>query len=54
MYDSKYYKVLRFACCDMQSEDDVAQMFIWENLNSIMSKNGMLNVNFKDFMANNA
>jgi hypothetical protein len=26
VYDSKYYKVLTIACCDIQFEDGVAQM----------------------------
>ena len=37
VYDSKYCKVLIIACCDMQSDDDVAQTFFWENLNSVMT-----------------
>src|ERR1700737_2135863 len=54
VYDSKYCKVLTIACCDMQSEDGVAQTFFWKNLNSVMSENGVSKVNFKGFMADSA
>ena len=54
VYDSKYYKVLTIACCDTQFEDDATQIFLWENLSSVITKNGISTVNFKDFMAYNA
>ena len=38
VYDSRYYKVLTIACCDMQSEDGATQILFWENLNSVMAK----------------
>ena len=50
VYDSKYCKVLIIACCDMQSEDGVAQTLFWKNLNFVMSDNGMSKVNFKGFL----
>ena len=46
--------VLTIACCDIQSEDGIAQTFFWENLNSVMLENEVSKVNFKDFMANSA
>ncbi len=54
VYDIKYCKVLTIACCDMQSEDYVAQTLFWENLNSVMAENGIQKVNFKGFMADSA
>ena len=54
VYDSKYCKVLTIACYDIQFEDGVAQTLFWENLNSVMSENRVLNNNFKGFMADNA
>jgi hypothetical protein len=54
VYDSRYCKVLTIACCDMQSEDGIAQIFFWENLNSVMAENSVPNVNFKGFMADSA
>jgi hypothetical protein len=54
VYNSKYCKVLTIACCDMQSEDGVAQTLFWENLNSVMLENGVSKVNFMGFMANSA
>ena len=53
VYDSKYYKVLTIACCDMQSKDGSIHTIFWENLNSIMAENGASNMNFKGFMADN-
>ena len=38
----------------MQSEDGIAQTLFWENLNSVMSENGVSKVNFKGFMADSA
>jgi hypothetical protein len=29
VYDSKYYKVLTIACCDMQFEDGATQTLFW-------------------------
>ena len=54
VYDNKYCKVLTIACCDMQFEDDVTQTLFWENLNYVMVENGVSNLNFKGFMADNA
>ena len=48
VYDSRYCKVLIIACCDMQSEDGASQILFWENINFVMAKNGVPNVNFKD------
>ena len=54
VYDSKYCKVLSIACCDMQSENDIVQMLFWENLNSVMSENGVSKTNLKGLMADSA
>ena len=54
VYDSKNRKVLIIMYCDMQFEDDVAQMLFWENLNSVLSKNGVSKMNLKSFMVDNA
>ena len=53
MYERKYCKVLTIAYCDMQCEDGPTQTLFWENLNFVMAENGVSNVNFKGFMANN-
>lgn len=54
VYDSKYYKALAIACCDMQFENVVANKLVWENLKVVMVESGVPIVNFKGFMANNA
>ena len=54
VYNSKHCKVLTIACCDMQSEDARAHIVFWEILNVVMLENGVPNVNFKGFMADNA
>ena len=54
LYDSRYCKDLTIACCDMQSEDGAAQILFWINLNSVMTENGVPNVNFKGFIVNSA
>ena len=46
--------VLTIACCDMHPKDAHAQMTLWENLDAMMHENGVLNVNFKGFMADSA
>jgi hypothetical protein len=38
----------------MQSKNDAAQTLLWENLNTVMTENGVLTVNSKGFMADNA
>ena len=54
VYNSQYCKVLTIVCCDMQFEDDAAQIFFWENLNYVMAENGVPNINFKGFMVDSA
>ena len=54
MYDSRYYKPLTIACCNMQSKDGAAQVLFWENMNSVMVENGVPNINFKGFMVDSA
>jgi len=52
VYDSFYYKVMMIAICDMQSKDTKAKCVMWQNLNKVMAKNGVPNLNFKGFMVN--
>ncbi len=54
VYVSTICKVLTIACCDMQSEDQKAQILFWENLNKVMAENDVPHVNFKGFMADSA
>jgi hypothetical protein len=54
VYDSTYCRVMTIASCDMQSEDFEAQIVFWKNLNAIMERNGVVESNFKGFMADNA
>ena len=54
IYDSQYYRVMTVAVCDMQSEDCEAQCVMWRCLNKVMARYGLLIVNFKGFMADNA
>ena len=54
VYDTKYYKVLTVACCDMKCEDNAAQTLFWKYLNVVRGENGVVHVNFKGFMADNA
>ena len=46
--------MLTIACRYIQSEDDATQILYWKKLKSVMTKNGVSNVNFKGFMANSA
>jgi hypothetical protein len=52
-YDFFYYKVMTIAICDMQSKDLEAQWVLWENLNKVITNNGVPNPNFKGFMVDN-
>ena len=54
VYDSRYCKVLPIACRNIQSEDGVTQIVFWKILKSVMTKNGVPNVNFKGFMVDSA
>jgi hypothetical protein len=53
-YHPMYYKVFTIAICDMQSESTEAQCVMWTKLNQVMFSFGLVNPNFKGFMANNA
>lgn len=46
IYDSKYYRVMIIAMCDMQ--------LFYENLNDTMKHHSLKDVNFKGFMAESA
>jgi hypothetical protein len=52
VYESFYYKVMMIAICDMQFEDTKVKCVMWQNLNKVMAKNGVPNLNFKGFMVN--
>ena len=54
VYDPQYKKVMTIAICDMQSEDTEVQVHFWRSLNAVMSQHGVLNPNFKGFMADSA
>jgi hypothetical protein len=54
VYDSVYCKVFTIAICNMQSEFVQAQCVMWTKLNCVMFKFGLINPNFKRFMADSA
>jgi hypothetical protein len=54
VYDSAYCRVMTIAVCDMQSDDAVAQMVLWKNLNDVMARHGVPLPKFKGFMADSA
>lgn len=41
------------ACCDMQFEDVTLQNFLWEDLEYVMTDNGVTIVSFKGIMVDN-
>jgi hypothetical protein len=45
---------MTIASCDMQSEDFDAHIVFWKNLNAVMKRNGVVQPNFKGFMADSA
>ena len=47
VYDSLYCKVMIIAMCDMQSKDCTTQILFWRNLNSVVQKHGLDNIQFK-------
>ena len=51
VYDSAYCRIMTIAICDMQSEDVAAQTVFWRNLNAVLERHGVENLNFKGFMA---
>lgn len=54
VYDSKYCVVSSVIYCDMKPKDDATHALLWEKLNSVLMKNGMSNLKFKDFMVDNS
>ena len=54
VYNSLYCKVMTIAVCDMQSEDCIAQVHFWRNLNSVVQRHGEDDIEFKGFMADSA
>ena len=51
VYDSRYCKVVTIALCDMMSETDDAQTYLWHGVDGAMVEYEVHNVNFKVFMA---
>jgi hypothetical protein len=51
VYDSTYCRVMTIASYDMQSEDSEAQIVFWKNMNVVMERNGVVEPNFKGFIA---
>ncbi len=54
VYDNFYCKVMTIVICDMQYENMEVQCVMWQNLNKVITNNGVLNPNFKGFMVNSA
>ena len=54
VYNSTYCRVMTITVYDMQSEDATVEQMVWKNLNRIMAKHDMKNVNFKVFMTDSA
>jgi hypothetical protein len=54
VYDFFFLHVMTITICDMQFEDTKVQCVMWWKLNKVMAKNGVPNLNFKGFMADNA
>ena len=54
VYNSLYCKVMTIAVCDMQSENYTAQVLFWKNLNSVVQRHGVDDIQFKGFMADSA
>lgn len=54
VYDATYCRVMTIAVCDMQSEDVAAQIIFWNNLNAVVARHNVSNVQFKGFMADSA
>jgi hypothetical protein len=54
VYDASYCRVMTIAVCDMQSEDVEAQLVFWRNLNVVTARHGILEPQFKGFMADSA
>lgn len=50
----KNNNVLIIVCCGMHYEDGVAYNLFWENLNAVMSNDGLSNVKFNGSMADDA
>jgi hypothetical protein len=50
--DLIYCKMMIITICNMQLKDMNAQCVMWQKLNKVMVKNGVLHTNFKGFMAN--
>jgi hypothetical protein len=54
VYDSTYCRVMTIAVCDKQSEDVIAHMVLWKNLNDVMARHSIPKPKFKGFMADSA
>jgi len=51
VYDIGCRRVMTIAVCNTQSEDREEQCIMWRSLNEVIRCNGMVNTNFKGFMA---
>jgi hypothetical protein len=54
VYDMTYCCVMIIVICDMQFEDADSQCFMWSSLVKVFKKHGVMNPNFKGFVANSA
>ena len=54
VYDATYCRVMTIAVCDMQSEDVAAQIIFWNNLNVVVARHNVFNVQFRGFMVDSA
>ena len=53
VYDATYQRLITIAC-NFQSEDKDAQIIFWKNLNHIITRYGVLLLQFQGFMADSA
>ena len=51
VYDGTYQRVMTMSCCEIQSEDNDAQVFFWQNLNHVIARHGIPHPTFIGFMA---
>lgn len=54
VYDTLFCHVMTIAYCDMQSKDCTVQVLFWTNLNSVVRRHGVQDIQFKGFMADSA
>ena len=54
VYDPEYCKVMTIAVCDMMCEMAEAQEQMWLSILALLKEHGLIDVNFKGFMADSA